>query len=359
MTRPRVAVLHLGRSSAMGEGRRVDTWRVLFTAAGADVYEVTLIPPGKGRRPHFSWSDFPDLATNTVVPEVLAWPASRAAVQLHGIAPDITIFVTARAFRPALAVGRLTVIDFVDELSTSYRQRAKIRASNSLNALGYRLLAEVHRRFERRRRPAIHRVAAGFDDAHRLNAEWVPVLAPVLPRSDHLLPKQADLLFLGNLEYPPNVDAVRELDRLWISLPTGTTLLLAGRAPTEEVQAIARRRGWKLLRDFPDLEALRGVASLAVAPLAHTAGIQMKVLDAAALGIPQLVSPAALRGMEPGFPAGVAELGRPFETALLKLLREDKERERLGRAAADQVASRYGVEAWAPWARRLLSEGPC
>ena len=39
--RPRVVVLSLGRASARGEQRRVESWTAIFSAAGCD---VTTIP---------------------------------------------------------------------------------------------------------------------------------------------------------------------------------------------------------------------------------------------------------------------------------------------------------------------------
>lgn len=355
VSKVRVAVLRLGRSTAMGETRRTQTWRSLFSSAGAEVHEVTLLPRSGRPRLHLGRHDAWSLLRGEIVTEALAWSSSQASAALERIAPAVTIFITSRAFRPELAKeGPSQLLDFVDELSTSYRDRGTIGSRGALVRVGFRALALGHQRFERRGGNGIRRVAAGFADAQRLDAQWVPVLSPILdptgPTSDH----RADLLFLGSLEYPPNIDAIRQLDRLWPQMQPTTSLVLAGRAPTAEVDEMARRHGWTIMRDFEGLETLRGIASVAIAPLRFTAGIQMKVLDAAALGIPQVATPAAIRGLAPGFPLRVAELGPGFVATVNELLMDPDGRHALAQAAAVHLAERYSVNAWAPWAKCFL-----
>lgn len=355
MTTVRVAVVRLGRSTAMGETRRTQTWRSLFSSVGAEVHEVTLLPAGGRPGLHFGHRDIWSLLRGEIVTEVLAWSSSQASAALERIDPTVTIFITSRTFRPELAkAGPSQLLDFVDELSTSYRDRGTIASRGSLVRIGFRSLALGHRRFERLGGNGIRRVAAGFADAQRLDAEWVPVLSPVLDPTRPTSDRRADLLFLGSLEYPPNIDAIRQLDRLWPQMRPTISLVLAGRTPTAEVDEMARRRGWTIMSDFADLETLRGIASVAIAPLRFTAGIQMKVLDAAALGMAQVATPAAIRGLAPGFPLRVAELGPAFVGTVNELLMDSGARHSLAEAAAVHVADQYSVDAWAPWAECVL-----
>src|SRR5206468_2852672 len=97
-------------------------------------------------------------------------------------------------------------------------------------------LAATSRRFERRDPGAgVRTVAAGWDDARCLAAEWVPIVVePPAPSRAH--GPDCDLLFFGNLAYPPNVAAVERLARLWPSVlrqRPGTTARIAGANPTQ------------------------------------------------------------------------------------------------------------------------------
>lgn len=355
----RVAVVKLGRAAAMGEATRVAAWRRIFSEAGAEVHEVALLPTDGVLRPSVRPADLPLLVAGRIVPETAAWSFGGTRAALAAIDPAVVVFVTARAFRPGLAPPQARIVlDFVDELSTSYRDRARIDGG-LLRPLGFRLLGRLHRRFEQRQHDDVVRVAAGYGDAQRLGAEWVPVLAPVLddgpPR-----PALADAIFIGNLSYGPNVGAIRWLDRLWPRVVTrrpGTSLLLAGRSPERDVVEMVARHGWRLLENFDRLEDLRGIARVAVAPLAMTAGIQNKVLDAAALRLPQLVTPAALRGFAPGFPADVADSEDEFVTALVALLDDPERGAAMAEAAAAHLRSHYDAPAWAGWATKVLSRG--
>jgi hypothetical protein len=91
-----------------------------------------------------------------------------------------------------------------------------------------------------------------------------------------------------------------------------------------------------------------------VAPLARTSGIQNKVLEAAALGLPQVVSPQALAGLRPGFPAEVAAREDELAPRIVELLADTARQAQLRAAGIDEVRTHYVAEAWAGWANRTL-----
>jgi spore maturation protein CgeB len=93
---------------------------------------------------------------------------------------------------------------------------------------------------------------------------------------------------------------------------------------------------------------------VAVVPLDHAAGIQIKVLDAAVAGIPQIVSPPALRGFAPGFPAIVAENDLEFVDGVLRLIDNDDLRRSQADAANRHVREHYTIECWRPVVAGLL-----
>ncbi len=332
----------------MGEKRRVASWIGIFEASGAEVSTISLLRDHRTRRP----SGLIAVVTGAAVPETLAWSKGSVDRALARLEADVVVCVSARAFHPALVDGRRTVVlDFVDRLSVSYRDRAGISGRWSRRVL-FRGLSLANGRFERRPRPdGVRIVAAGWEDARHLGGDWVPIVveppAPAHPREP-----DRDVLFFGNLAYPPNVAAVERLGRLWPSIlqqRPGTTARVAGANATPGIRTLAARLGWEVVSDFPDVGDLCAGARLAVVPLDHTAGIQIKVLEAAALGLAQVVTPASIRGMRPGFPVTVAASDAEIAMSVVELLDDPERREREGAAARRHMALHYTAAAWAGW----------
>jgi glycosyltransferase involved in cell wall biosynthesis len=359
MSKPVVAIVHLGRRGGKGAQRRLESMTRIFAAAGSEVVVVPLQGAHRASAADVARAIGPVLRGDAV-PESCAWSPRSLVDTLRKHSPRVVVCETIRAYHPALLDDswRL-VIDFVDQLSTSYRDRARILRPRP-RALGYAALSATCARAERRLRALperVVRVAAGYQEAERLDAHWIPnvVETPdrVARRADH------DVLFFGTLSYPPNIAAVERLGRLWPSIVSrryGTTALIAGAHPTPAVGELARRHGWTLIAEFPNLESVCGRARIAVAPLAHATGLQNKVLEAAAFGLAQVVDPAVLRGLHPGFPVVVANDDQDMIARIVELL-DDPEREALGAASRAAVEQTYSVDHWVPWARNMLDTG--
>ena len=353
---PRALIVHLGRDRSMGARCRVETWTRLLEAGGAIVTDLPLLGARRpDSLPHLR--DAGAVLRGRAVPETQAWRVDGVLRRIEAVAPDVVICVTARAYHPRIATAApSTVLDFVDSLARSYHDRALIAQSLPQRVL-FHTLSAAHRRFEHSTLPpGVRRVAAGWSDAHHLDAEWVPILAP------HTAPANGDradvdLIFFGNLSYLPNIEAVRRLARIWPALQaryTGISAIIAGARPPSEVRDLARRCSWTLVADFDELAPVARRARLACFPLAHTAGIQIKVLEAAALGLAQVVCGPALAGLEPGFPAAVADDDRTLVEKTLELLRDNGQRLAQADAAQRCAQELYGVDRWRPWISSLL-----
>ncbi|CAN5773847.1 hypothetical protein BH10ACT1_BH10ACT1_30890 [soil metagenome] len=353
----KVTIVHLGTSSSMGGLRRVASLTAIFEAAGAVVSTIPLrteqrVALGDALQPGIGAV----LAGHTV-PETLAWSRTGTLQQLRRLDPDVVICCTARAYHPDLTAGRWhMVLDYVDKLSDSYRDRSLILGRTPRSLL-FRLLATTAGRAERHPLPAgATGIAAGWADAASLGLGWVPITI-ALPHVDDLHAPDHDVLFLGKLSYPPNVEAIERLGRIWprvLRARPDTTLLLAGAAPTPAVLALARRSGWTVMADFEDLGVVAASARIAAAPLRYSSGIQIKALEAAAHGLPQVVSSAVARGFGPGMPILVADHDDEVISALVGLLDDPDERRRLSQAGRAHVADQYSVERWVPWAAAIL-----
>lgn len=350
MAKPlKAALVHLGRAQARGEVRRVASWRAVLEGAGANVLDVALAP---GRMPHLD--GLVDVARGEAVPESLTWSTTKVMERLESVAPDIVIVVSTRAFDRRITSGPwTTVLDYVDSLARSYADRGEV--VGGVRRFGFATLARAHDRAEQRlSRGDVRTVAAGWADAQRLEADWVPIVveptAPVDATPDH------DVLFVGTLRYPPNVDALEQLATMWprvLRSRPATSALIAGADPTARVLDLAARHGWEVAANFSSLPQLAARARLAVAPLQRTAGIQIKVLDAATVGLPQVVTTPALAGLAPGFPLVPVDDDNAFADEILRLLDDTAAAQAVAAGVRTYVDDEYGVARWAGWVRKL------
>jgi hypothetical protein len=350
-------MVHLGRPGATGEASRVAGLTEIFEAAGATVVDVSLRRDHGIRATDLREPGLGAVLEGRAVPESLAWNHRSLRRRLVDIGADVVVCGTARAFHPTLVDGPWDIVlDFVDRLSDSYRDRAAI-VGWSPWAPAFRFLAGTAGRFERRPLPAgVTGIAAGWSDANALGVTWVPITVPSPPFAAGVEPTH-DALFLGKLSYPPNVEAIHRIARIWpdvLRRRPGTTLVLAGAQPARSTIELADRLGWTVAADFPDLDAIVAQVRVAVVPLLHASGIQIKVLATAAYGLPQVLGPAARAGLAPGFPARMADRDDEFVAALVDLLDDEPERSRLGREAREHVATLYSVDRWTGWAGEVL-----
>jgi hypothetical protein len=354
MTVDRAAIVTLGRARGMGEGRRVGSWQEILRSAGFESTVVRLRSEcsSSARR----WPDPWAAAAGRTPPETLSWSPGSAERRLVEIDPSVTVFVTLRAFHPRLVqAARNPILDLVDKLSTSYRDRATL-----VDALPRRwmfgVLGAAMGRAEHNVPRSVRTTAAGRADALALGAHWIPNVVEVPPLSttdpDH------DLVFFGNLAYPPNVAAVQVLANWWPELQRqrpGTTLLVAGRNPDPRVHAAAAAIGATLEDSYPDASTVARRGRIAVAPLAHTAGIQNKVIEAAAAGVAQVVSVGALAGLPEQFPARRADDASGFAREVTALIEQPELRSELARRARVVAETTFCAASYRAWVLQGLT----
>ncbi|MFK5855870.1 MAG: glycosyltransferase [Bacteroidota bacterium] len=108
--------------------------------------------------------------------------------------------------------------------------------------------------------------------------------------------KTVDVVFTGNMAYPPNVDAAEFLIKnimpiVWKKLPS-TSVLLAGASPVKKVLALKSKlvkvSGW-----MDDIRDSYSSAQLFIAPMRIGTGLQNKLLEAMSMKIPSITTPLA------------------------------------------------------------------
>ncbi|MFQ3566939.1 MAG: glycosyltransferase [Aggregatilineales bacterium] len=155
----------------------------------------------------------------------------------------------------------------------------------------------------------------------------------------------ATLLFTGNFEYPPNIDAALHLattilPAVQARIPSAR-LWLVGSKPPPALQALASD-AITVTGHVPDLRPYLARAALFACPLRFGAGIKNKVLEAMAMQCPVVASPLSFDGI-------VAKHGRdaiiaPPETLaapLIELLQSPERRRLIGANGRRLVEERY------------------
>jgi sugar transferase (PEP-CTERM/EpsH1 system associated) len=119
---------------------------------------------------------------------------------------------------------------------------------------------------------------------------------------------QPTVVFTGDMSYFPNEEAVRYfagsvLPMIQRSVP-GARFLIVGRNPSRKVLALQKMDGVEVTGFVPDVRMYLAKAQVSVAPFSIAAGIQNKILEAMAYGLPVVATRRAIQGLR----ANVAEL---------------------------------------------------
>jgi sugar transferase (PEP-CTERM/EpsH1 system associated) len=162
--------------------------------------------------------------------------------------------------------------------------------------------------------------------------------------------RPAEIVFTGVMDYLPNVDActffVREvLPRLREHRPD-VHFTIVGSKPTPQVRALAREAGVEVTGFVEDTRAWLARASISVAPLRIARGIQNKVLEALAMGLPVVGTRNATQGIEgqAGRDFLVADSAQEQVAAIVGLLDDPAKARELGSRGRAFVERQYDWE---------------
>jgi glycosyltransferase involved in cell wall biosynthesis len=165
-------------------------------------------------------------------------------------------------------------------------------------------------RYENRQWPAFPvRAVVSEVDAEQMRrrvATGKIVIAPNGADPSIWLPdvKQAShtVLFTGHLAYPPNIDALEFLaSEIWPRVrkkAPGTTLIIAGRSPTERVNACAHTAGAELHAGPQFMHRIARRAALTIVPLRFGSGTRVKILESLAWGLPVVSTTLGCEGLD-------------------------------------------------------------
>jgi glycosyltransferase involved in cell wall biosynthesis len=213
---------------------------------------------------------------------------------------------------------------------------------------------------------ATRAVAVSREDADRIERQFGATDVAVVDNGvdtasfqpdESVPPDHRQMLFLGSLDWRPNIDAVRLLmdviyPKVRLAEPLAT-LAVVGRKPPEWLrEAVRTRLGIKVYGDVPDVRPyLRGTGMLVV-PLRIGGGSRLKILEALATGLPVITTTVGVEGLrlKPGEHVTVADTAEGFAAAATEAIR----RPEAARAQAARGRARVLAEYdWGGLAERL------
>ncbi len=238
------------------------------------------------------------------------------------------------------------VMDFVDLDSEKWRTYAELRPFPW--SLVFRMESERLARYE-------SEVARSFDRSLFISSKEAEIFAGRSPAArTTVVPNGVDLeyfapsagerperrrnacVFTGVMDYFPNVDAMswfcREiLPAVRREVPDAEALVV-GRTPSRAVRRLAREAGVTVTGAVPDTRTWLARAKVAVAPFRVARGVQNKVLEAMAMGVPVVGTSLAFQGIPAGAEDGIAVADRreSFAAGVTRLLRDDDLRAAMG-----------------------------
>lgn len=200
--------------------------------------------------------------------------------------------------------------------------------------------------------------------ARNAGAERIVVVPNVAPGVSHAGSRRVQatnrtILFVGTLGYAPNADAVMWFtSRVWPrlrSMSKGVRLVIAGRNAPDWMLRLGRQRGIVVAESVADVAPLYREAALAIVPLRAGGGTRIKLLEAAAWGVPSVATTFGATGIDfrPGLDVVIADSEAGFARACASLLTKPHQANRIAGNALGRVRRDYDPDRWASRAGQI------
>jgi polysaccharide biosynthesis protein PslH len=174
--------------------------------------------------------------------------------------------------------------------------------------------------------------------------------------------KNIDILFTGNMNYPPNVSGVEflihEVLPILNKLKPSLKVMIAGVNPSRKVLSLASGQvevtGW-----VNDIRDAYNRSRLFVAPMMIGTGLQNKLLEAMAMKLPCITSPLANAALEalPGEQILICESAEEYVKEIIMLLENNDIVERIASNGQDFARNNYNWQRETEKLAELIEKG--
>lgn len=173
---------------------------------------------------------------------------------------------------------------------------------------------------------------------------------------EFVLPKKYDLVFTGNMSYPPNIETaefiVNEILPVLRTKGLKPTLLLAGSSPHKRVKALEKQDGVTISGWIDDIRSAYAEGHVFIAPMQIGTGLQNKLLESMSMGVPCITSPLANRALKAKDNQDLLVRSDidGYVEAICSLLNNEELRNRIGRSGREFVKVNFS---WGESVRKL------
>jgi polysaccharide biosynthesis protein PslH len=266
--------------------------------------------------------------------------------------PDFIYCVLARAYQFVVGLELPLVVEFVDSMALNFTRRAAT-ADRSKSWL-FKWEARRIGRYERK----VAVVARYSSVVSAIDASYFPVgsvdafalgldlerFKPAVVGST--IPGR--VVFTGNMGYEPNVTAVCWfVANCWQAVRAavpGACLYVVGATPNDKVRALASEAsGIVVTGRVESVAAELGRSAVAIAPMQSGSGMQFKILEAMACGVPVVTNTLGLGDIRasPNKELIVADDADMFSQSVIRLLLSPDERQKFAVAGIGYVDSAH------------------
>lgn len=161
--------------------------------------------------------------------------------------------------------------------------------------------------------------------------------------------KSVDVLFAGNMGYPPNIEGAVFLEKQVMPIVRKTfpeaKLMIAGARPDQKVKdlhsELTEVTGW-----VDDMRDCYAVAKVFVAPMMIGTGLQNKLLEAMAMKLPCITSTLANNALkaEPNNEVLIASTAEEYANGIIELLQDSSKSEAIAEAGYQLITSGFSWE---------------
>jgi polysaccharide biosynthesis protein PslH len=257
------------------------------------------------------------------------------------------------AYFPDLA----RAVFFQHNVETTIWRRHVEHASDPITRAYFKLQADRMYRYERRvSREAGHIVAVSETDAAEMRRLFDVDRVTAIPTGvniEFFLPPEprptsvsADLVFVGSMDWLPNVDGVlyfvREILPLIRKQRPETTLAIVGRTPPPKIAELAGPQ-IVITGTVPDIRPYLWGSAVSIVPLRIGGGTRLKIYEAMAAKIPVVSTTIGAEGLtvHPPGDIRIADTPQAFAEQCLDLLADPVARSRVSTAAWEMVNANF------------------
>jgi glycosyltransferase involved in cell wall biosynthesis len=270
--------------------------------------------------------------------------------------PDFIYCVMARAYQFVVGVELPLVVEFVDSMALNFTRRAA--TSGRSKSWLFKWEAGRIGRYEQK----VALVSRYSSVVSAIDASYFPVgsvdafaLGLDLERFKPTVggsTVSGRVIFTGNMGYEPNVTAVCWfVAHCWQTVRgavPGACLYVVGAEPSDKVRALASESSGIIVTGRVESVAAELCrSSVAVAPMQSGSGMQFKILEAMACGVPVVTNTLGLGDIKakPDHDLIVVDDAASFSCAVVRLLLDSDERKKLGIAGANYIDGAHTWEA--------------